>query len=217
MSTTTASAAANPTATMSATSASNILPVVTTDLNPAAITIAPDTASTTNSKTAKTMSLPLRFVSGLIDLLARPQPVGRHLRRRDRAVRYYKRQVRSRIRLHQAVMIACILTCVVCVVLTWAFFSTDLIRPHCAPNTPFAGITVIIAVFSVAVAIYAYTQLRGISKEAYRFAQFYLDSTNDDGTINVDPSSDHDYGDRVMNGRVYVRMSDIYKWFCKDD
>lgn len=177
----------------------------------------PATPATSNpvnvSIASKAPNLLYRFLSWLFDLCSRPQPVGRHLRRRDRAIRYHRRQVRGRIRLHRAVMVVSILVCVTCVVLTWMFFNTALIRPHCAPNTPFAGITVLTALFSAAMAIYAGCQLHGINAEARRFAEFYLSHTNEDGTINVDPASDHDYADRAYNGRVFVQMSEIYRWY----
>lgn len=182
-------------------------------------TVAPDALSIPAAEAAKSTTRatnPLwRFGAWLYERLPSPRPLGVHLRRRDRAVRYYRRQARGRIRVHRVTLAVSIVTCIIGVGLTLAFFFAGF-RSYFPDNSPFGGITFLCALFSAAVAIYAYIQLRGIRKEAYRFAQFYLDSTNDDGTINVDPSSDHDYGDRAMNGRVYVRMSDVYKWFCKD-
>lgn len=171
--------------------------------------------SASDSSGVKAPSLLLRFATWSFDMLSRPQPVGRHLRRRDRAMRHYRHQQRSRIRLHRTMTVVGILTSIICVVLTLVFFNTDLIRPHFAPDTPFAGITVLIALFGVVITVHAGCQLHGINTEARRFAEFYLNATNEDGTINIDPASDHDYGDRVVNGRVFVRMAEIYDWFYK--
>jgi len=166
-----------------------------------------------NSK-VKAPSVLLRFATWLSDTFSRPQPVGRHLRRRDRAVRHYRHQQRGRIRLHRTMVTVGILISIICLVLTLVFFNTDLIRPHLAPDTSFAGITVLTALFGIVIAAHAGYQLYGINAEARRFAEFYLNATNEDGTISIDPASDHDYGDRVVDGRVFVRMVEIYDWFC---
>lgn len=176
------------------------------------------TTATSTEVTKTTLStLFYRFGAWLFDLLSRPQPSSPLLRRRERAFRHYRRQHLGRLRLHRTAMVVSALICIICVGLTLAFFYTDLIRPHLAPNTPFAGITVLLALFGVATAIHAGFQLRGINAEARRFGEFYTNCVNDDGTISVDPASDHDYGNRVINGRVFVRMSEVYSWYCKQN
>lgn len=184
-------------------------------VTPAADAINAAATSTSSSSEVKAPSILLRFAGWLFELFSRPQPVGRHLRRRDRAIRHYKSRHRSRIRLHRTAMIVGILIAIICVSLTLVFFNTDLIRPHCAPNTPFAGITVLVALFGAIAAVHASYQLHSIDKEARSFGEFYLNVTNDDGTIDVDPASDHDYGDRIVDGHVFVKMAEIYDWFYK--
>lgn len=166
-----------------------------------------------NSK-VKAPSVLLRLVVWLFDVFSRPQPVGRYLRRRDRAMRHYRHRQRDRIRLHRAMTVVGVLISIICLALTLVFFNTNLIRPHLAPDTPFAGIAVLTALFGIIIAVYAGCQLHGINAEARRFAEFYLNATNEDGMIDIDPASDHDYGDRVVDGHVFVRMAEIYDWFC---
>lgn len=184
---------------------------------PAASAVDAAAMSASNVSKIKVPSILLRLVNWLSEQFSRPQPVGRHLRRRERAIRHYKYRNRSRIRLHRTMMIVGILMAVICVALTLVFFYTDLIRPHCEPNTPFAGITVMLALTGIVIATHAGCQLHGINADAGRFAEFYLQNTNDDGMISIDPASDHDYGDRIVDGHVFVKMAEIYDWFYKKD
>lgn len=180
-------------------------------------TLTPATAA----RTSATATTPFRrFLGSCYYALCRPQPASAQLRRYQRAVRFYCQGVQPRIRLHRTMIYLAAIVTFVDAIIVLLYYRTNFLRPLFDVDTwaRCSAIIVISQIIALGILAAAGSMLHEIYCAAREFGDFYSHTVNSDGTITVDPTSEHDFGDRVMeNGRVYVTMREVYGWWSKAD